>query len=180
MMVTFVHHVHQYIQIAKTKRALPLFSLKRFHRLRSCLPVATSCLYPFLPLFMKSRGLRIGEAAIILSLTPVFSVIGTHLAGKVAPIARNVKVSPQFNVCLQTSCQISTYSTIGQPIRLFIIAMFYLPPYPPRNVLVTQGLSDTVHRPRRTPPPSPTALYPRYRVPCSIPAKGVVCPVRFF
>ncbi|KAF0295007.1 Major facilitator superfamily domain-containing protein 6-B [Amphibalanus amphitrite] len=53
---------------------------------------ATSCLYPFLPLYMKSRGLRLGEAAIILGLTPIFSVAGTCLASKVAVRASNVKV----------------------------------------------------------------------------------------
>ena len=67
---------------------------------------ATSCLYPFLPLYMKSRGLRLGEAAIILSLTPVFSVAGTCLASKVAVRASNVKVSQRQHVARAASTRL--------------------------------------------------------------------------
>ena len=61
----------------------------------SGLPAALGAyvIWGFLPLYMKSRGLRLGEAAIILSLTPIFSVAGTCLAGKVALKATKVKVS---------------------------------------------------------------------------------------
>ncbi|XP_037076558.1 uncharacterized protein LOC119097627 [Pollicipes pollicipes] len=97
---------------------------------------ATACLYPFLPLYMKSLGLRLSEVAVILSLTPVFAVTGTYLAGKVAlktsnvkalltaltalcgllplllltvPAGRTVSPLPHFNITLTIFCGITSH-----------------------------------------------------------------------